>query len=124
MTRPKRAEWIRWLEAQGHDLAGLTGTDVRALAAVAACWELAVVVGVDRVWPMVRTGLLPFVQGKYHTLAIELVARSLDWSDRDRLRKIAAAGERAMQGRTTAVMATDDDNYVPSGGSPMDGDWR
>lgn len=37
MTRP---EHLRWLKANGHDLAPLTGTDARALAAIAACWRL------------------------------------------------------------------------------------
>jgi hypothetical protein len=85
----KRAEWARWLAAQGHDLAGLTGTDVHVLAAITACWELAGIVGLDRVWPIVQVGLLPLMQAKYHALAIELVARSLDWSDRDRLRLLS-----------------------------------
>lgn len=84
------AQAVRWLRANGHDLAGLTGQDARALAAVAHCWELYSVAddaGQHAVIDAVGA-LLAGMQRKYRPLAFELVAHAMDWSDRDRLRQI------------------------------------
>jgi len=83
----KAVAWGRWLRANGHDTSGLTGQDTRALEAVAACWE--VYAGADeygrRASIVAVRALLPAMQDKHHRYARELIARSLDWDDRDRI---------------------------------------
>lgn len=78
---------LGWLKANGHSLAPLTGQDRRALAAIDACWQLLAMSDEDG-----RAGgieavkaLLPALQEKCWPLARELIARAMDWSDRDRL---------------------------------------
>ncbi len=90
--------WEQWLRTcskdptsparvAAHALGALTGQDRRALAAIACCWELyagsdttgqlAALEGVRR--------LLPAMQPGCRYLARELVAFTLDWTDRDRV---------------------------------------
>jgi hypothetical protein len=76
-----------WLRANGHDTSPLTGQDSRALLAIAHCWELlAVSDGDGRAAAMgaVRH-LLNGMQRKCWPLARELIAKSLDWGDRERI---------------------------------------
>lgn len=85
--RRQRPEHLRWLQANGHDLAPLTGQDHRALAAIDACWELYSCSdedGMDGALAAVRA-LLPAMQEKCWPLAKELIARAMYWGYRDRL---------------------------------------
>lgn len=89
--------WRTWLRAVSKDphsqipplpsLAILTGQDARALAAVATCWDLYASSddnGRAGALAAVRM-LLPAMQRKCWPFARALIARSLDWSDIDRL---------------------------------------
>lgn len=83
MRNPPAPEWVRWLDANGHDLGVLTGQDYRALGAIDACWQLAreseanAVAAVRALLPLLQPSCLPFAR--------ELIARWMDWSDRERL---------------------------------------
>jgi hypothetical protein len=83
----KQQSWQTWLRANGHKLGMLTGQDTRALSAVAACWDLLANSDEDgerAALAAVRV-LLPGMQEKCRPFAKELIARSLDWQDRDRI---------------------------------------
>ena len=87
MRRPPAPEHLKWLAFNGHDLAPLTGQDYRALAAVAACWQLYACgdsAGMSGALEAVRA-LLPAMCPHNRHLAKELIAFALDWPDRDRL---------------------------------------
>jgi hypothetical protein len=76
-----------WLRANGHALGALTGQDARALSAIAHCWELYAVgddAGRFGALDAVRS-LLRAMQPQCHSFARELIARSLDWDDRERV---------------------------------------
>lgn len=79
MSRP---EHLRWLKAHGHDLAPLTGTDARALAAIAACWQL---YAVERCANAIEAAghLVLTMQPKTRPLAKALIPWALDWSDEE-----------------------------------------
>ena len=80
----KQPEHLRWLKANGHDLGALTGTDTKALAAVAAAWELYAYEGSSDV--LLAIGILTRrMQSKTRPLARELAAFAMDWGDRERL---------------------------------------
>lgn len=85
-------EHEKWLKLNGHSLAPLTGTDRRALAAIDACWELYAFAsnGVNVLTAVHQ--LLLEMQPKCWPLARELIARSMDWGDRDRLWSLVAPG--------------------------------
>ena len=85
----KREDPLRWLKANGHDLAGLTGSDTLALRAIAALWELYAVERKSMVLPAV-TLVLAHLQPKYHFFAKQLIAYSMDWSDREHLWSVVA----------------------------------
>jgi hypothetical protein len=70
------------LRANGHAaaLAALTGTDARALAAIAACWQLYAVDRSPRVIEAVAR-LVGSMQPKCGALAGTLIPWALDWSD-------------------------------------------
>lgn len=90
--------WIKWLKACQRDpsspahqtaklLGALTGQDRRALSAISECWELYAssdskgeIAALDAV-----RALLLALQPQCRVFAKELIAHSLDWSDRDRL---------------------------------------
>jgi hypothetical protein len=74
----------QWLRANKVDLASLTGTDSRALDAIAACWELYAYAPNATVLEAIRS-LLVSMQPKCRDLTRDLIARSMDWSDIDRL---------------------------------------
>jgi hypothetical protein len=76
-------EPLRWLAANGADLAPLTGTDTKALLAIAACWELFAYTRSNRVLDAIRS-LLSEMQASTAPLTRDLIARAMDWSDRDR----------------------------------------
>lgn len=85
--RRARPEHLRWLKANNHDLAPLTGQDHRALTAIDACWDLYAGGDFDAqagALAAVRA-LLPAMQEQCRPLARELIAHWMDWPDRDRL---------------------------------------
>lgn len=84
-------EWRKWLKARCHevgwDLGCLTGQDNRTLGVVAALWELyfgADEAGQACVLRAMRE-LLSAMQPSAHGFARELIARSGEWGDRDRV---------------------------------------
>lgn len=77
-------EPLRWLRAQGHDLAPLTGTDTKALLAIAACWDLFAFTRNEQVLRAIWL-LLGEMQISTAPLTRDLIARSMDWSDVERL---------------------------------------
>lgn len=94
VRRPPSPEWLRWLKnvSKGGTPAGqlpslglLTGQDMRALGAVAACWQLAA--GDDRALQSALhavAALLLAMQPEARPFARELIAWALDWGYRDR----------------------------------------
>jgi len=71
----------------------LTGQDSYALDAIAACWDLYAAgdgAACKAAIAAVRA-LLPAMQEKCRPLARELIAHSMDWSDRDRVWALVAA---------------------------------
>lgn len=84
MRRPPAPEHLKWLKAIGYGLGPLTGTDYRALAAVDAIWALLGYVERPAVLEAARA-VLPLLQSKCWPMARELIARHLDWGDRDRV---------------------------------------
>jgi hypothetical protein len=86
MSRTRRAppervdEPLRWLRDNGHDLAPLTGTDTRALLAIAACWRL--YFNADAQPAIVRAvvELLDSLQPKCWRFAKALIPWAGDWS--------------------------------------------
>jgi hypothetical protein len=86
LTRVRRAppervdEPLRWLRANHHDLAPLTGTDTRALLAIAACWRL--YFNADDQASVLRAvaELLASLQPKCWRLAKALIPWAGDWS--------------------------------------------
>lgn len=83
----RQPEWYRFLKLNGHDLGMLTGQDHRAMAAIAACWELYASGDTEgqRAAIAAIRALLMGMQQKCWPLARELIAFQLDWGDRDRL---------------------------------------
>lgn len=90
--------WQTWIRACSRDpsspsrlnkgcLGMLTGQDSRALAAISACWELYSNSDADgqRAALSAVRDLLDGMQPKCRFLARELIAFSMNWSDRDRL---------------------------------------
>jgi hypothetical protein len=71
-------------------LGALTGQDARALGAIAECWALyaAGYAAAERAALAAVRSLLPAVQPQCRTFARELIAFSMDWTDRDRLWKL------------------------------------
>lgn len=80
-------EMCQWLEAGGHDTAGLTGTDTRTLMAVSALWEVWANTQSHRVQVAVAELVLDprLLQAKFRPLAVELVAKAANWSDREKV---------------------------------------
>lgn len=91
--------WQEWLVACEEDpdspadlpgsTAMLTGQDTRALAAISACWDLYASSDEDGQRGALTSvrALLPALQTKCRPFARELIAYSMDWSDRARLWK-------------------------------------
>lgn len=84
MRNANGSEHAKWLKANGHSLAPLTGTDARALAAIAACWTLYSVERDPRVLDAIAT-LVQVMQAKTRPLAGALIPWAMDWSDEARL---------------------------------------
>lgn len=87
MSRPACSDARWWLKVNKHDLAGLTGQDSRALSAIAHSWEL-FAAGDSKAQHaalMSVTALTTAMQPQYRYLARELIAKSMEWDDRDRL---------------------------------------
>lgn len=76
-------EHLRWLKARGYSLAPLTGTDLRALAAIAGCWELFCSTKDESILRAIGI-LARFMQHSTLFFARELAAWQMDWDDRDR----------------------------------------
>lgn len=76
----KGAVHLKWLRANGHSTAGLTGTDARALAALAACWELYSLERDERALEAVAS-LVLVMQPSMQPLARALIPWAMDWSD-------------------------------------------
>jgi len=87
--------WDQWLRACSRDpqsptkitrasLGALTGTDHQALRAISACWELYAHSGAPAILDAVPL-LLTQLQPKCWRFAKELIARSMNWEDRDRV---------------------------------------
>ena len=76
---------LEWLAANDHDTAGVTGTDSKALTAIAACWELHAYTGSDDVVEAVAMLMKNHLQLKHWVFAVELVAKARDWSDREKM---------------------------------------
>jgi hypothetical protein len=96
----KAQTWDQWLRSCSrdpysptkitrHDLGALTGTDHRALNAIAACWELYAHTQDPRALDA-ASAALHFLQPKCWRFAKELIARSMDWEDRDRVWSLLA----------------------------------
>lgn len=95
--RAMNPKWDQWLRACAKDpkspahlpgsLAMLTGQDFRALAAVAACWQLYASsddAGAAAALSAIRS-LLHGMQPQCRPFARELIAFAMDWDDRARL---------------------------------------
>jgi hypothetical protein len=101
----KEQTWDQWLRACSRDpnspanvakgeLGMLTGTDARTLRAIAALWEVYAYTGELAVLDAVSKLLQPkLLQPKCWRFAKELIARSMDWSDRDRVWALLALPE-------------------------------
>jgi hypothetical protein len=74
-------EPLRWLRANRHELGALTGTDTRALLAIAACWRL--YFNADDQASVIRAvvELLQSMQPKCWRYAKALIPWVGDWSD-------------------------------------------
>jgi hypothetical protein len=85
-----------WLRANGHNTAPLTGQDASALEAIALCWELYARGDNDGRLAAVKAvrELLPAMQEKCWPLAREVIAKALDWGDRDRLWPLVKDGAK------------------------------
>lgn len=90
----KKSHWKTWLRANGHNTAPLTGQDARALDAIAACWDLYASGDSTAANAAIRAvrELLPAMQENTRPPARELIARSMDWIDRDRVWAVVEAG--------------------------------
>jgi len=109
----KTLTWDRWLRAclkeennrvhaknggslgEGVSLGMLTGQDARALGAISRCWDLYAVADEagQRGALLAVRALLPALQPACRAFARELIAMSLDWSDRGRLWAIVSQKE-------------------------------
>jgi hypothetical protein len=93
LSASKTPEHLRWLKLNGHSLGPLTGQDHRALAAIAACWQLYFsgdTNGQAGAITAVRA-LLPAMQSKCWPMARELIAFAGEWSHRDQLWPLVAS---------------------------------
>ena len=73
---------LTWLRLNGHNLGLLTGFSSRALVAIDGCWR-AYSVSSDRSHMVAAVAcLLAPLDRRCWRLAVELVARHLDWHDR------------------------------------------
>lgn len=87
-STPERADApLRWLRANGHDLAPLTGQDTVALLAIARCWALWGAGDDDGQQGAIAAvrALLPAMQRTTVHFAREVIPWALDWSHREQL---------------------------------------
>lgn len=75
-----KTEHLKWLRANGHSTAPLTGTDHRALAAIAWCWQLYTVQPCEHVLAAVAS-LAQVMQPSTRPLARALIPWAMDWND-------------------------------------------
>lgn len=80
MSRAKPPEHIAFLKANGHELGALTGTDAKALTAIAALWHLYAYTRTTSVIGAINVTLLEMQMSTRH-LARPLIAHAMDWSD-------------------------------------------
>lgn len=99
--------WAKWLKPN-FDLAGLTGQDARALAAFHHVWEMYAVSDGNGASAalLAAAALCGSIQPKFLDAARELIAFSLDWSDRDRLwaKVVAKLGFLAHNGEASLTI--------------------
>jgi len=98
-------KWDTWLRAAIKDenspvefrgsLGMLTGQDRRALAAIAACWQLYACSDYDGSTAALAAvrALLLGMQEKCRPFARELIPFALDWPDRERLWPLVTEGQ-------------------------------
>lgn len=80
--KPATPEWARWLKARGYSLAPLTGTDYKALDAIAQLWHLFVYTRDENL--LVAIGYAArHMQQSTLFFARELAAHAGNWEDRD-----------------------------------------
>jgi hypothetical protein len=78
---PERVdEPLRWLRANKQDLAPLTGTDTRALLAIARCWKLYFNADDPELVLQAVRALLKCMQSKCWIYAKKLIPWAGDWS--------------------------------------------
>lgn len=82
--KPKELTPAKWLQANGVDTAPLTGTDHRCVIAVAALWDIFAGTPSIHVLAAIRSTLF-VMQPSTRDLTKQLIARSMDWSDIDKL---------------------------------------
>lgn len=103
MAGPRK--WDAWLRSFDRNpdprvqlpgsMAMLTGQDKRALAAIAACWELYACSDDDGARGALQAvrALLPALQPKCRGFARELIPWAMDWSDKDRVWRAVLQGD-------------------------------
>ncbi len=105
------AHWLAWLKACASDewmskqlklpgpLAMLTGQDVRVLGAIAYCWHLYARADRDGQLGALQAihALLPGLQFQSRGFARELVAQSMEWTDRERLWALVTSPSELLQ---------------------------
>lgn len=93
--KPTCTDALAFLRANKHAMGALTGQDMRALLAIAHVWELYAASDNDgraASLDAVRA-LLDAMQPKCRLFAKELIAHSMDWTDRDRLWPLVCADD-------------------------------
>jgi hypothetical protein len=95
--KPKTPEHLAFLKANGHELGALTGTDYKALAAIAALWHLYAYTRSENALYAVHLTLRE-MQATTRHLARPLIAYAMDWSDQDKLWPLVAVDDEAMRG--------------------------
>lgn len=91
-----RRDPLKWLRANGHDLASLTGQDTAALLAAHALWTLygaADQDGRDAAIAAARA-LARAMQEKTRHLIVKVIPCALDWSDEQALSRLVLGGTR------------------------------
>lgn len=91
----KNQTWQQWVRAVAKDpntpsklrkdsLASLTGTDVKVLDGIVACWFVYAHTGDEMALEAIRR-LLPMMQESTRWIARELIPFAMDWGDRERI---------------------------------------
>lgn len=99
---------LEWLRANGHNTSALTAQDMRAIDAIAACWELHQGGDVDGKTAALDAvnRLIGALQRKFWPMARDLIAMSADWGIRDRLWKFVVEAEPCAAGEGGSEVQT------------------